>query len=563
MRSLSIWMVSAEMKPLAQTGGLADVVQALPPALQRRGHRVRVFLPAYGRIDRQPFAYDPAEDHLSVPLGWSRVPVRFLSRDLKEGVRLTLVQSEELFGRDGLYGPPGGDYDDNDRRFTLLSRAVCELAAHAASPPDILHGHDWHASLVPLFARFAIPWRGRRPGTVQTIHNMGYQGRFGGEAIDWIAPPGPLRGAVFHEYGIEASGDVNFLQGGLRYADKVTAVSPRYAWEITTREGGFGLHEVAGYRGRDLVGILNGADYEHWDPSHDEHIATTYDAATLDRKEICRRALRTAFGMSGSEEPRPAAGRTPAPQSLGAAARKPVRAAAKKSTGRAGKKTTGSIAKSSNRRPPAKTAAGTTAPTAAPAPWPASAPRVDRPILGVVSRLVDQKGIDILVDAAPRLIGAGADLIVLGSGDRRIVSGLERLRAEHPKHVGLFIGFNEPLSHQVVAGSDLILIPSRYEPCGLVQMHAMRYGTIPVVHRTGGLADTVRDVDEHPGRGTGFVFDRLDPGALAQAAHRGMTLRASSRDAWRDLQHRAMAEDFSWDRAAAAYEELFAEITPA
>jgi starch synthase len=136
VRALDIWMVSAEMSPLAQTGGLADVVRALPPALQRRGHRVRVFLPAYGRIDRRPFAYDVAEDHLAVPLGWSRVPVRFLSRDLKEGVRLTLVQSEELFGRDGLYGPPGGDYDDNDRRFTLLSRAVCELAARAAAPPD-------------------------------------------------------------------------------------------------------------------------------------------------------------------------------------------------------------------------------------------------------------------------------------------------------------------------------------------------------------------------------------------------------------------------------------------
>jgi starch synthase len=197
---------------------------------------------------------------------------------------------------------------------------------------------------------------------------------------------------------------------------------------------------------------------------------------------------------------------------------------------------------------------------AAPEPPPPAA-RVDRPILGVVSRLVDQKGIDILVDAAPWLIGSGADLIVLGSGDQRIVDGLERLRAAHPKHVGLFIGFNEPLSHQVVAGSDLILIPSRYEPCGLVQMHAMRYGTIPVVHRTGGLADTVRDVDEHSGRGTGFVFDRIDPGALAHAAHRGMTLRATRREAWRDLQLRAMAEDFSWDRAAIEYEALYAGIS--
>jgi starch synthase len=546
VRALDIWMVSAEMSPLAQTGGLADVVRALPPALQRRGHRVRVFLPAYGRIDRRPFAYAPQEDHLAVPLGWARVPVRFLSRDLKEGVRLTLVQSEELFGRDGLYGPPGGDYDDNDRRFTLLSRAVCELAARTAAPPDILHGHDWHASLVPLFTRFAMPWRGRRPGTVQTIHNMGYQGRFGGDAIDWIAPPGPVRGAVFHEYGIEAGGDVNFLQGGLRYADKVTAVSPRYAWEITTREGGFGLHEVAGHRGRDLVGILNGADYEHWDPVRDPHIARPYDPSTIERKEECRKALRTAFGLGTGPAPpaRPAGARTRVPQSLGAAARKSAARAPK-------------VTKSKKRAPGA-----IATPAAVPAPA-RDAERADRPILGVVSRLVDQKGIDILVEAAPWLIGAGADLIVLGSGDPRIVSGLERLRAEHPRHVGIFIGFNEPLSHQVVAGSDLLLVPSRYEPCGLVQMHAMRYGTIPVVHRTGGLADTVRDMDEHPGRGTGFVFDRLDPGSLAHATHRGMTLRASGLQAWRALQHRAMAEDFSWDRAAASYEDLFAGITTA
>jgi len=544
VRPLDIWIISAEMSPLAQTGGLADVVRALPPALQRRGHRVRVFLPAYGRIDRRPFTSVPTEDHLAVPLGWARVPVRFLSRDLKEGVRLTLVQSEELFGRDGLYGPPGGDYDDNDRRFTLLSRAVCELAARAAAPPDILHGHDWHASLVPLFARFAVPWRGRRPGTVQTIHNMGYQGRFGGESIDWIAPPGPLRGAVFHEYGIEAGGDVNFLQGGLRYADRVTAVSPRYAWEITTREGGFGLHEVAAHRGRDLVGILNGADYEHWDPARDPHIAMPYDPSALERKEECRRALRAGFGLEvpGTHPPAEPVAPAPAP-------------AAKKSK-RTPKTATGKTARA------AKTSKS--APSSEPGrPAPGVEAVLDRPILGVVSRLVDQKGIDVLVSAAPALIAAGADLVVLGSGDQRIVAGLERLRAEHPRHVGVFIGFNEPLSHQVVAGSDLLLVPSRYEPCGLVQMHAMRYGTIPVVHRTGGLADTVRDVDEHPGRGTGFVFDRIDPGSLAHATRRAMALRASGREAWRALQHRAMAEDFSWDRAAASYEDLFAGIAGA
>jgi starch synthase len=548
---LDIWMVSSEWSPLAQTGGLADVVRALPRALAARGHRVRVFLPAYGRIDRRSFAYDLAEDHLAVPLGWSHVPVRFLSRPEPDGVRLTLVQSEEMFGRDGFYGPPGGDYDDNARRFALLSRAVTTLAAKVARPPDILHGHDWHAGLLPLFARFSTPWPGRRPGTVHTIHNMGYQGRFGASEIDWVAPPGPVRDAVFNRFGIEAGGDINFLQAGLRYADRLTAVSPRYAWEISTPEGGFGLHEVAGYRRSDLTGILNGADYDRWDPSRDRQIAQHYDAATVDRKEECRRSLRAAFGLG----PR---GSQPAPQP-------PLRPRAAAGAGPSGggrpalKKTAGSSRKTTVGTRAAKPRAARRR-TAAPPEAASPETTVDAPVLGVVSRLVHQKGIDVLLEAAPALLEAGAELVVLGAGDDAIVRGLEGLRARHPDRVGLYIGFNEALSHQVVAGSDMLLVPSRYEPCGLVQMHAMRYGTIPLVHRTGGLADTVRDADEHPGQGTGFVFDRIDAGSLVFAAGRATLLRRRDPAAWRALQLRAMAEDFSWDRSAAAYERVYASI---
>jgi starch synthase len=482
MTPLDIWMAAAEAAPVAQTGGLAEVVRALPAALARRGHRVRVLLPAYGRIDRGPFAYDSGEDHLDVALGIGRVPVRFLSRTLSDGVRLTLVQSEELFGRDGLYGPPGGEYPDNARRFALFAAAVTALAARAARTPDILHGHDWHAALLPLYARHLVPFPGRRPATVQTIHNMGYQGRFGSREIDWIAPRGVARDALLRGGSLEHDGDLNYLKASLVHADRLTAVSPRYAWEITTLEGGFGLHALAWWRRGDLTGILNGADYERWDPARDPNLTERYDASTLERgKEAARAALRTAFGLGG------------------------------------------------------------------------------RPIVGVVSRLVEQKGIDLLLGAAPALLRAGADLVVLGAGEQPIVDGLERLRAAHPDRVGLFIGFSDALAHQVVAGSDLLLVPSRYEPCGLVQMHALRYGTIPVVRRTGGLADTVRDEGESPGRGNGFLFDDVDPDALAHAAHRALNLlRARDAGAWRALQRRAMAEDFSWDRSAAAYEEVYA-----
>jgi starch synthase len=479
-------MASSEVGPLAQTGGLADVLRALPPALARRGHSVRVFLPAYGRIDRRTFQYDAAGDHLAVPLGIGRVPVRFLSRKGSDGVVTTLVQCEELFGRDGLYGPPGGDYPDNARRFALFARAVTELAAASPRPPDILHGHDWHAGLLPVFSRFATDWRSPRPKTVHTIHNMGYQGHFGSEEMDWIAGAGGLREHLFRFDAMEFRSGINYMKAALQFGDRLTAVSPRYAWEITTMEGGFGLHEAAWRRGGDLVGILNGADYERWDPRHDAQIPVRYDAATLDRKWDCRRALAAAFGI-----PAPPAG---------------------------------------------------------------------RPVLGVVSRLVEQKGIDLVLEAAPALLRAGANLVVLGSGDDRIVAGLERLRSLHPERVAIYIGFNEPLSHLVVAGSDLLLLPSRYEPCGLVQMHAMRYGTLPVVHRTGGLADTVRDELEQPGRGTGFAFDGATPGALGYAAHRAMILRAEHPDRWRGLQERAMAEDFSWDRSAGQYADLYASL---
>lgn len=494
MTPLDIWMAAAEAAPVAQTGGLADVVRALPAALARRGHRVRVLLPAYGRIDRAPFAYHSAEDHVAVGLGIGRVPVRFLSRPLPDGVLLTLVQCEELFGRDGLYGPPGGgDYPDNARRFALFAAAVTTLAARAPRTPDVLHGHDWHAALLPLYARHLVPFPGRRPATVQTIHNMGYQGRFGTRAIDWIAPRGSARDALLRGGTLEHDGDLNYLKASLAHADRLTAVSPRYAWEITTREGGFGLHDLAWRRRDDLTGILNGADYERWDPARDPALTEPYDVATLESgKAAARSALRAAFGLGGGS--------------------------------------------------PGKT-------SAAPA---------DRPIVGVVSRLVEQKGIDLVLGAAPALLRAGADLVVLGAGEPGIAGGLEGLRAAHPEHVGVFVGFDDALAHRVVAGSDLLLVPSRYEPCGLVQMHALRYGTIPIVRRTGGLADTVRDEEETPGRGNGFLFDAVDPAALAHAARRALSLRARDATAWRALQRRAMAEDFSWDRSATAYEEVYA-----
>ncbi|MCI0409946.1 MAG: glycogen synthase GlgA [Acidobacteria bacterium] len=475
-----IWMASAEARPLAQTGGLADVLRALPDALARRGHGVRRFLPAYGFIDRSGFA--PESPDLSVPVGAAHVPARFLSRKEGSGVVTTLVENQELLGRDDLYGPPGSDYPDNARRFTFFARAVFEWARRRERGPDILHAHDWHAALIPLFCRL-LPGDQPVPRTILTIHNLGYQGHFAASELDHLSLPEPARSAAYRVEGLEFHGGINFLKAGIVYSDALTTVSPTYAKEILTPEFGCGLDGLLRWQIPKLCGILNGADYDLWDPPRDTALPEQYGPESLQRKAASTRALRERFGL----------------------------------------------------------------------------PPGDRPILGVVSRLVYQKGIDLVAEAAEALLQAGADLVILGSGEPDIVDRLETLRARHPQRVALYIGYNETLSHLVVAGSDLLLIPSRYEPCGLTQMYAMRYGTPPVVTHTGGLSDTVRDASGGD-EGTGFFLDHFSAGALVKAVRRALELRRVDPEAWKRLQRNAMAANFSWEAAASSYSELYHQI---
>ncbi len=473
-------MASAEARPLAQTGGLADVLRALPDALARRGLEVRRLLPAYGFIDRACF--EPESPDISVPLGVAHVPARFLSRREASGVVTTLVQNQELFGRDGLYGPPGSEYPDNARRFTFFARAVFEWARRRERGPDIFHVHDWHAALIPLFCRL-LPGDRPAPRTVLTIHNLGYQGQFGASQLDHLSLPAPARSAAFRVEGLEYYGGINFLKAGIVYSDALTTVSPTYAKEILTPEFGCALDGLLRWQIPKLHGILNGADYDLWDPSRDAALPQSFGPESLERKSASSRALRERFGL----------------------------------------------------------------------------PDADRPVLGVVSRLVAQKGIDLVAESAEALLQAGADLVILGSGEPDIVDRLETLRARHPQRVALYIGYNESLSHRVGAGSDLLLIPSRYEPCGLTQMYAMRYGTPPVVTRTGGLADTVRDAFDG-GAGTGFFLDDFSAGSLVKAVGRALQLRRADPEAWKRLQRNAMAANFSWEAGASSYWELYQQI---
>ena len=477
-------MVAAEAAPEAKMGGLGDVLRALPVALADLGFRVRRFLPAYGSVDRSGFAEE--ELNLAVPLGPARVPVRFLSKTDAQGVGTTLVVCEELFSREGVYGPPGGEYADNARRFALLGRAVCERARRADDPPEVLHAHDWHAALVPVFAR-RLAFRGRRPRSLLTVHNLGYQGRFDAPALTWLSSPAVASGEAFTCEGIGGDGEVNFLQAGLASADRLTTVSPRHAVEILTPEFGWGLDGLLRRRKNDLTGILNGAEYEIWNPAQDARLPATYGPDSLERKEDAKRALVSRLGLAPSGDP----------------------------------------------------------------------------IVGAVGRLAPQKGFDLLAAAAPSLLSQGAGLVILGAGDQEIVEALQDLQRRYPGRVAVHIGYDDDLAHLIIAGSDLLAVPSRYEPCGLVQMHALRYGTIPVVHRTGGLADTVRDETETPGRGTGFVFEPPAPAPLAAAVGRALSLRRETPSSWRALQLRAMAADFSWASAAARYAALYHDLTAA
>jgi starch synthase len=316
---------------------------------------------------------------------------------------------------------------------------------------------------------------------VLTLHNVGYQGRCDASDLAWLALDRDVAARALRPGILEDHGGLNLLKAGIACADRIAAVSPTYAREIRTPEGGFGLHETLRARGDAVTGILNGADYDVWDPRRDPHLPHPYGPGDPAPKAEAARALRSAFGL----------------------------------------------------------------------------PKSDRPILGVVSRLVHQKGIDLVPAAAKELLEAGADLAVLGTGEPEIAEALRRLRDARPDRVGLRLEFSEALAHLVTAGSDLFLLPSRYEPCGLTQMHALRYGTIPVARRTGGLADTIRDETASPGRGNGFLFDAVAASDLAEAARRALALRASAPDAWHSLKLRAMAEDFSWDRAAGEYEALY------
>jgi len=480
---LRVCQIAAEATPFAKTGGLGDVVAGLSRALDANGHDVRVFLPFYAPIARQNLALVAVDflRDLSLPFGARRIPYSILTAKLPAStVDVYFVHCAALYHHDGIYS---GDWDEY-LRFALLTRAALDACQRMGWSPDVVHVHDWHTALAPLYLRTVYAWDRlfARTKTVLTLHNLGYQGVFPAHVAGELGFGRDL--GLLHQEDLAAR-RVGFLRTGLLYADLLTTVSRTYAREIQTPEHGFGLDAMLRARADHLVGIVNGVDYDTWDPTTDPHLPHHYSAQDLAGKEQMKRALLAKVGL-------PAAGRGP--------------------------------------------------------------------VLGIVSRLTAQKGFDLLVDALPELLSQrDLRVVALGSGEERYESFLSWLQASFPGRAWYFRGYSEPLAHWIEAGADLFLMPSRYEPCGLNQMYSLRYGTPPLVRRTGGLADTVRQWNPVTGEGTGFAFDHFTPEGLRWGLD--TALRAwGDRDAWRKLMRNGMAEDFSWSRQVREYVAVYERL---
>jgi starch synthase len=476
---LKIFVIASECVPFSKTGGLADVVGALPKALAARGHDVTVFLPRYRSTAPGLVAYSS----LQVPLGEKSLMVDIQGGRVLDGVRYYFLDYPPYYDREELYVVNGADYPDNAERFTLFSRAALEFLKRTGLP-DVIHCHDWQSALIPALLKTVHsgdPGLGRLP-VVLTVHNLAYQGLFPREVLRRIGLPAEL----FTVDRLEFYGKLNFLKGGLVFADFLTTVSRKYAQEIQTPEYGHGLDGTMRDRAATVTGILNGVDYGEWSPENDRFIAANYSAANLNAKQVCKKDLLNQMGLRDTD--------------------------------------------------------------------------LRKPLLGIVSRFATQKGFDLIEGVAAPLLEDDLYLVVLGTGEPRFEKMFSELADRHPKKVAVRVGFDNALAHKIEAGSDMFLMPSRWEPCGLNQIYSLRYGTVPVVRATGGLDDTVEPFDLPIGKGTGFKFTLYTGAAFLESVQEALAVFRGHPQAWRQLMKNGMAKDFSWNRSAAEYEALFERV---
>lgn len=482
---MKVLHVGAEVFPLVKTGGLADVLGALPQALIAQGADVRLLLPGLPAFadavlhQKTVFEFGPL-------FGAARIRLRFGQMPYSH-VPAYVIDAPYLYRRNGspYQASDGSEWADNLQRFALLGWIGARLAAGELDPdwtPEVMHAHDWHAAMSCAYVAAHPP---TRAATVYTVHNLAYQGLF---------PHGDFRlldlpSRFMAHTGLEFHGQLSFMKAGLKYAKRVTTVSPTYAREFATHEFGVGLDGVIRGRGGDVSGVLNGVDGQVWNPADDTALAAHYSPAQMAGKARCKQALQRELGL---------------------------------------------------------------------------AEKADVPLFGVVSRLTSQKGLDLVLGALPGLVQRGGQLALQGSGEPGLEAAFREAAKAQPQQVAVRIGYDEAFAHRLIAGADAILVPSRFEPCGLTQMYGLRYGTLPIVRRVGGLADTVVDATPenlHADRATGFVFDAASAAALDGALQRAADAFTKDRGTWEKLQRRAMAQDFSWRGAATQYLELYRSIT--
>jgi starch synthase len=474
---LNILFVASEAVPYAKTGGLADVAGALPKALARLGHRVRLIMPRYN-LEKILQRGEPMPGELTVPFdGKARRSAVFIDRDGE--VPVYFIDAPDFYFRGKLYG----EHDDPDR-FAYFSRAALELAKALNEQFDILHLNDWMTGLLPLYGKtlYARDPILAHTKTLFTIHNMAFHGLFSPFATGKYGLPEWVNRT---EGGIEFQGVSSMLKAGLLFSDAISTVSPRYAQEIQTPEFAYQFEGLLRARRRQLFGILNGVDYDEWSPENDTHIAARFSEHDLSGKRECKRDLLRAFGL---------------PEDL------------------------------------------------------------QSPLIACVSRLSDQKGFDLIIEAVWRVLDRGAKFILLGSGAQYFEQAFQSLRDARPNQVGVYFGLSNELAHKVEAGADLFLMPSRFEPCGLNQMYSLKYGTVPIVRAVGGLDDTIHNFNRASRQGNGFKFYEYQADKLLEKIYEALMVY-TDKDLWRTLMLNGMRANYSWEVSARQYVSLYERLT--
>ncbi|MEW6368641.1 MAG: glycogen synthase GlgA [Acidobacteriota bacterium] len=472
---MRVLVAASEVAPFAKTGGLADVAASLPKALKAMGHDVLVAMPMYAGIfpDGAPVAT------LDVPINHSTLGCAIYRRFVAPDLPVFMIDHKAFYDREGIYGTRDGPYWDNAARFAYFSRAVCEMVRLWLPSVDVVHANDWQTAMIPVFMRthYASEPKFLRTATVFTIHNMGYQGIFHKDNMRVLELPW----SYFTKDCLEYHDSINFLKGGVVFADLISTVSRRYGYEIQTPEGGCGLDSLMRSRSRDVAGIVNGVDYDEWNPATDMYIRARYNPENLHGKFECKRDLLGEFGQN---------------------------------------------------------------------------PDYQGPVIGIISRMADQKGFDLIAQIAYRLMDLDCFIAVLGSGQREYEDLFRALAHHYPHKAGARIMYDNALAHRIEAGADMFLMPSRYEPCGLNQIYSLKYGTIPIVRATGGLDDTIEDYDPDRDTGTGFKFYGYSGEELYHCILRALDTYGDRHRWWR-MQMRAMRGDFSWSNSARQYADLY------